>query len=458
MYNFLYINTHDTGRSISPYGYNAPTPNLLDFAKDSMVFTNAFCASPTCSPSRASLLTGQLPHSNGMMGLAHRGFNLYNPEHHLANFLKNKGYQTALSGVQHEYGLYSNVNVEAFNRLGYETVLTADSSAYKDYRKGDLFSWDKENAIRAVGWLNRIDNNKPFYLAYGMNATHRGYPEVADNIDERYVKPAFPGVNNAENRHDEAGFLTSAQYADENVGLILNALKEKGLYDNTIIVYTTDHGVANPYQKCHLNDKGLGVALIIRVPGISNGIVYDGLTSQLDFFPTVCDLLGLEKPDYLQGSSFIDVIKDPSKDNNEEIFAQINFHTSYEPARCIRNKRFKYIRYYDENWLKTNLSNIDESVQKSFLMEHGLKDRQKDREALYDLYYDPDEVNNVIDKLEYQDVLNKLKEDLNRKMQETADPLLNGELEVKEYYKVNKQSCYYASSKDPENYDPRGRH
>ena len=72
MYNLIYINTHDTGRMISPYGYNIPTDNLLSLAKDSTLFTNCYCCGPTCSPSRAAMLTGTYPHQNGMLGLAQR--------------------------------------------------------------------------------------------------------------------------------------------------------------------------------------------------------------------------------------------------------------------------------------------------------------------------------------------------------------------------------------------------
>ena len=104
--NVIYINTHDSGRMLSPYGYDIPTENLKKLAKDSVVFTNAFCAGPTCSPSRAALLTGIFPHQNGMLGLAQRGFSLYNPEKHLANFLRSNGYNTCLCGIQHEYGWY----------------------------------------------------------------------------------------------------------------------------------------------------------------------------------------------------------------------------------------------------------------------------------------------------------------------------------------------------------------
>ena len=78
--NVIYINTHDSGRVLSPYGYDIPTDNLKEFAKDALTFTNTYCVGPTCSPSRAGLLTGTYPHQNGMLGLAQRGFSLAKPE------------------------------------------------------------------------------------------------------------------------------------------------------------------------------------------------------------------------------------------------------------------------------------------------------------------------------------------------------------------------------------------
>lgn len=103
--NIIYIHTHDTGKVISPYGYNVISPNIDKFFEDSIIFHNAFSAAPTCSPSRAALLTGSYPHQVGMLGLAQRGFEI-DANKHLAGFLKNNGYHTILSGVQHEMGYY----------------------------------------------------------------------------------------------------------------------------------------------------------------------------------------------------------------------------------------------------------------------------------------------------------------------------------------------------------------
>ncbi len=455
MYNLLYINTHDTGRMISPYGVNVPTEHFMKLAQDATLFTHAYCCGPTCSPSRASMLTGTYPHQNGMLGLAQRGFSLNDSNQHLANYLKINGYQTALSGIQHECGWYLDIDKEALHKLGYEKILTESSEGYP---KEELHIWDKKNVEAAISWLGAIDKEKPFMLSYGMHSTHRPYPvQIDDSINENYVKPLFPLDSNEITRHDQAQFLTSVKHADENVSLLIGALKEYDLYDNTVIVYTTDHGVANPFHKCGLKDDGIGVSLIIRHPEKGHGQVYDHLISHIDIFPTICDMLGVRKPEYLEGLSYAAVFGNLDKTVRNEIFAEVNFHTSYEPMRCIRNERYKYIRFYDQEWTKLNLSNIDESPSKEYLMKYGLAEKTKPMEALYDCMYDSHEINNLIEEEEMQEVVKELKSKLYEQMVKTNDPLLNGPLEIKKHYKVNKASCLTASSKDPQDYDSRGR-
>ena len=100
--NIVYLHSHDTGRYIQPYGYAVETPNMQRFAEEGVLFRNAFCAAPTCSPSRAALLTGMYPHSCGMLGLAGKNLcRLNDYGQHLSHFLKANGYETVLSGIEH---------------------------------------------------------------------------------------------------------------------------------------------------------------------------------------------------------------------------------------------------------------------------------------------------------------------------------------------------------------------
>ena len=99
--NILYLNSHDTGRYVQPYGNAVPTPNIQWLADQGVMFRNGFCAAPSCSGSRAALLTGSYCHNNGMMGLAHRGFALYDYDQHIVRTLSRAGYHTELIGEQH---------------------------------------------------------------------------------------------------------------------------------------------------------------------------------------------------------------------------------------------------------------------------------------------------------------------------------------------------------------------
>src|SRR5215212_5656591 len=99
--NILYLHSHDTGRYVQPYGHQVPTPNIQALADQGVLFRNAFCAAPTCSASRACLLTGQYGHVNGMLGLAHRGWSLRDYHHHMVNVLRGAGYRSVLIGEQH---------------------------------------------------------------------------------------------------------------------------------------------------------------------------------------------------------------------------------------------------------------------------------------------------------------------------------------------------------------------
>ncbi|HHV12230.1 MAG TPA: sulfatase [Clostridiales bacterium] len=451
--NVLYLHTHDTGRVISPYGYKVPTPNYESFCQENLLFQNAFCVAPTCSPSRAGLLTGCYPHQNGMLGLAQRGFEL-DKEKHLANFLKDRGFQTVLCGVQHEYAYYLDHDL-AKEPLGYLEDISCDC---KKYEESDLIYWDQENADGVCNWLESYNGEKPFFLSYGMHCTHREFPkEIHETINVDFSQPPINIFNNKITREDFARYKTSLRIADGNIGKIVRKMKDINLYDQTIIIITTDHGIAYPFSKCTLNDTGIGVLMAMRYPDAklkSNS--YDGLISHIDIFPTICDLLGLEKPDYLVGKSFAGIFKGEDYEGDDLIFAEINFHTSYEPARCVRTKRYKYIRFFDEEYNKLNYSNIDSSPIKDFLKDYQLMEVTKDYEALYDLYYDPVEQKNIIQNERYQEVAEELRKSMRLLMEKTKDPLLHGPIRIKPEWKVNKKECFLPGSKNEEDYESLG--
>lgn len=406
--NLLYIHTHDSGRYFEPYGQPVPTANLMELASDGTLFHNAYCAGPTCSPSRVGLLTGMSPHSSNMLGLAHRGFRLDDYSKHLSSYLKESGYETTLCGIQHE--------AADLSWLGYQNIISCeDGYSHKEQ--------DLKNAEIVCDYIRNYDKEKPFFLSFGMVNTHREYPSHEGHINPDYVKPPYPLANTRENREDMADYIYSAQIADHCVGEVMKALKESGMEENTLVIFTTDHGIAMPQMKCSLYDTGIGVALILKYPGNpSAGKVTDALVSQIDVFPTICELLELPKPEWLQGVSLKPVLEDVNTEVRNEIFSEVTYHAAYEPKRCIRTRRYKLIRFFDSHNGQVP-ANVDNSPAKTELIESGWLDTVRPREMLFDLVLDPLERENLADDPRYHQVYCELSDKLWHWMEETGDPL-----------------------------------
>lgn len=432
--NILYIHTHDTGRYIQPYGYNIPMPNLMKLANEGTLFRNAYCMGPTCSPSRAALLTGMAPHSCGMLGLAHRGFGLNDYSEHLTQFLNRQGFETVLCGIHHE--------ASDTNTIGYGRQLKADLPANSSFAEKDL-----AHAIKASEYLLE-KKEKPFFLSFGMMNTHRPFPPADEDINPNYVAPPLPIADTKETREDMAGFVTGAKTVDKCIGIVLDALKNSGLEEDTFVFYTTDHGIAFPGMKCNLFDSGIGVSLVLKYPGNKRkGQAIDALVSHVDIFPTLCDLIGAEKPERLQGVSLLPLLEGEKEEVNQEIFAEVNFHAAYEPIRCIRTKRYKLIKYLDE-FDRIIPANIDDSATKNFLVQSGLLELPREKEMLFDLNLDPLEKTNLIGHPHYKETYDSLSKRLSNWMVQTNDPLLNGKLEKPLGAKVNRRESLSATSND----------
>jgi N-sulfoglucosamine sulfohydrolase len=186
-----------------------------------------------------------------------------------------------------------------------------------------------------------------------------------------------------------ASYHASARVMDWGVGEILDALERNGLAGNTLVISTTDHGIAFPRMKCNLTDDGWGVSLIMRGPGgFEGGRVCDAMISQLDIFPTLCELNGLSSPGWLEGKSVLPVLRGETEEINDEVFAQVNYHAAYEPKRAVRTKRLKYIQRFGGRRTPV-LPNCDDSPSKSLWLEHGWRERLLPEEELYDLRSTP---------------------------------------------------------------------
>jgi N-sulfoglucosamine sulfohydrolase len=402
--NILYLHSHDSGRYLSPYGHNTPTPNLQRLAHDGVLFRQTHTAAPTCSPSRAALLTGQSPHRSGMLGLAHLGWGLTDPSQHILYTLRKHGYRSTLAGLQHV--------AAKPEQIGYDELLPHKSNSARDV------------APAAVDFL-KSRPKQPFFLDAGFFETHREFPDPVDNPN--YIQPPAPLPDNPETRRDMAGFHASARILDRGIGQILDALDAAGLAENTLVISTTDHGIAFPNMKCNLRDTGTGISMILRGPGVfSGGKVCDAMLSNIDVFPTVCDYLRIEKPTWLEGKSFLPVLTGATPEVNETIFSEVTFHASYEPKRSVRTKRWKYIRHFD-NRTTVVLPNCDDGPSKTFWLQNGWKEEPSiASEELYDLVFDPMEHTNLAKEARSHKTLENMRGQLDAWMKRTQDPLLKG--------------------------------
>ncbi len=423
--NILYLHSHDTGRYVQPYGHPVPTPNIQLLADQGVLFRQAFCAVPTCSGSRAALLTGEYGHNSGMLGLAHRGFSLNDYSHHLVHTLHEAGYWSGLVGEQH---ISKRPDV-----IGYDHVERVD-----------------KNHVETVAPLacDLIANaSGPFFLSVGFFETHREFFEPTSARDALYSRPPENLPDTPETRRDIAAFKASARSLDQGVGTVLDALNSNELTDNTLVIFTTDHGLPFPGAKATLYDRGLGVLLIMRGPGgFTGGRVIDGLVSHLDIYPTLCDLVGVPRPPWLQGESLLPLVSGKAKELRDAIFAEATFHSAYEPQRAVRTKRWKYIRRFDGR-NRPVLPNTDDSLSKDVLMRYGWGQRDIDAEQLYDLVFDPNEAANLAKDARYAAELEELRGMLQRWMEETGDPLLDGPIETPEGAELNDPDGFSASER-----------
>ncbi|MDQ1412651.1 MAG: N-sulfoglucosamine sulfohydrolase, partial [Acidimicrobiaceae bacterium] len=406
--NVLYVHSHDTGRYVQPYGYPVPTPNIQHLADQGALFRQAFCAAPVCSGSRAALLTGQCTHATGMLGLAHRGYRLTFPERHIAHVLRSAGYWTGLIGEQH-------VSADPAD-LGYDRVVDLDSTKVRDVAPA---------ATRLLA--ERAQAREPFFLSVGFFETHREYFEPSSVRDALYSRPPENIVDTALTRRDMASFKASARSLDQGVGAVLNALEENGLVGNTLVILTTDHGLAFPDAKATMYDRGIGVMLLMRGPGgFEHGRVFDSIVSHLDLFPTVCEVAGIDPPEWLEGVSLLPLVRGELDELHHEIFAELTYHAAYEPQRAVRTARYKYARRFDDQRPGRVLANVDDSATKDVMLHAGWADVNPPGESLYDLWLDPGEGTNRIDDAALAGVLSDLRRRLHDWMVRTDDPLLNG--------------------------------
>ncbi len=422
--NVVLLHAHNSGRFVQPYGYAVPAPHLQRLAEQGVLFRRAFAAAPTCSPSRASFLTGMYPHSCGQFGLAHRGFGMPDYSRHVVHRMKRAGYHTVLSGVEH--------TAPDIAVVGYDQVVCDHDTNYAGTGTATtrMGTTGMAGAADAAAAFIRRRHGKPFLLSVGLNETHRPFPQADPAAhpgeDPRFCRPPAPLPDTPRTRRDTADFKAAARVMDDAFGRVLRALDDAGLADDTLVLCFSDHGLQFPRNMCNLTDQGIGVFLVARGPGgFTGGRVIDAMVSLIDVAPTAYAAAGIDVPDFVEGTPLQPLARGEVDALHEEIHAEINYHAAYEPTRCVRTGRHKYIRRYDE-YERVVLSNADDSPSKVELLAGGWELLPREREMLHDLTFDPTEQNNLIARREMAQVAADLRGRLDRWMAATGDPLLAG--------------------------------
>ncbi|WP_221029062.1 sulfatase family protein [Actomonas aquatica] len=427
--NILHLHSHDTGRYVQPYGHAVSTPRLQAFAEQGVLFRQAFCAAPTCSPSRAALLTGQSPHVCGMHGLSNPpwSYRLKDVGHLLPHTLKSAGYHAVLGGVQHV------TPKEEIGTQGFDEILNHDDM-------GEDVADLHERAAAFVHRAAQAEERKPWFMTVGFDQTHRdncqGEPESGGGfskpdpydvaaLDSRYTLPPAIYPDRPEIRQDMASYREGVRRLDARMGHVIAAVDAAGVADETLIIVTTDHGIAWPGMKCNLTDHGLGVMLMMRGPeGFTGGRVVDAMVTHRDLYPTIMDLAGIAGPDWMEGRSLLPLVRGECERLHDEIYGEQGWHEVAEAARAVRTERFKYIRRLDPVGPKS--ANCDEGPTKKLVAAWGGFDRGLGDELFFDLYLDPQETCNRINDARYADEIHRLRGKLDDWMKRTNDPFLDG--------------------------------
>ncbi|HKA67419.1 MAG TPA: sulfatase/phosphatase domain-containing protein, partial [Solirubrobacterales bacterium] len=284
-------------------------------------------------------------------------------------------------------------------------------------------------------------------MSVGFFETHRDFFAPTSVRDTLYSLPPANLPDVVATRKDMAAFKASARSLDQGIGAVLHALHDFGLVERTLVLCTTDHGVAFPSAKATLFDRGIGVMMLMRGPGgFTGGKVVDAPVSHLDVYPTLCELAGAEPPAWLQGSSLMPLVRGEVERLHEAIFAETTYHAAYQPHRAIRTERWKYIRRFDD-YPHPILANCDDSKTKDHLVEAGWGKQVVPSEQLYDLVLDPAEGNDLAADQAHGEVLDELRGRLEAWMRESGDPLLDGPVAPPPGAAVNEQ--WQVSPNDP---------
>jgi N-sulfoglucosamine sulfohydrolase len=410
------------------------TPNLDGLAREGVRFTNAFCTTASCSASRSVILTGMYNHANGQYGHQHS-------YHHFVSFPNIKSLPVLLTEAGYRTGRIGKYHVAPDEVYKFDVAMQVNS-------RSPVEMAEKCRAFVAA--------DRPFFLYFCTSDPHRGggkaegLPTKPDRFGNRpqgyrgikevkykpedvIVPPFLPDT--PECRAELAQYYQSVSRVDQGVGKLLSVLKEADKYDNTVVIYISDNGVAFPGAKTTLYEPGMRLPCIVRNPRRKKkGITCDALINYADLAPTILDFAGGQRGRAgFQGRSFKSVLEAEHPKGWDVTFASHTFHeiTMYYPMRVVRQRRYKLIWNIAHGLDYPFASDLWEASTWQATIRRGDKYYGKRKvEAyihrpkfeLYDLEKDPHEVQNLAENPKYAKVFGELKEQLKAFQKRTKDP------------------------------------
>ena len=390
------------------------TPGLDALAKEGTRFTHAFCTTSSCSASRSVILTGLASHANGQYGHQH-GYN------HFSSFAKIKSLSVLLAEAGYRTACYGKHHV-------------APASVYY-FQQHVKLGEPAEMATQARDFV-AAESNQPFFLYFCTSEPHRPFRrEGSDMFDPKdvIVPPYLPDT--PECREELAQYYGSVQRADSGLVRLMEILRQTGHWDDTLVIYISDNGIAFPGAKTTVYEPGIRLPCVVRNPHTTRkNVVCEAMITWADITPTILNYAGaLPKKPWFHGRSFLGVLDQRDPSGWDEIYASHTFHeiTMYYPMRVVRGRRFKYILNLAHAIPYPFASDLYRSGTWQAVLKRGDQiygQRSIDayvhrpQHELYDLQSDPHEVRNLADDPKYAEVLTRLQGSLKAWRHRTKDP------------------------------------
>jgi len=402
------------------------TPSIDRLAREGVRFTHAFVTISSCSPSRASMITGRYPHSTDAEQLH---WPLPAAQVTFVEKLKAAGYWTGASGKWH-MGQAIKDRFDVVDDPG-------EAGFQTDPKTGKMLAADDSGAAGWLPLLRQRPKDRPFFLWLAALDPHRDYAENSVPTPHRPADVIVPAhlPDTPEVRGELALYYDEIARLDDNVGKVIAELDRQGVGDNTLILFISDNGRPFPGAKTTMYDEGIRTPLLARWPkGIGRGRVADGLVSSVDLAPTILQLAGVPIPSTVQGKSFVPMLTDPAARTRAEVFAEKNWHDYEDRVRAMRTERFKYIRNDYADLAGTPSADAGRSPTMEALRRlqasGGLTPLQarifvqpRPAEELYDVIADPQEVTNLATDPRHAATLAELRGRLEAWGRETGDVL-----------------------------------